>query len=643
MDDETPGGEPETDCERRLREGEKIAAYLNFSSSALPESQTDAYGWPDVDAHFAGWAPTVSSRFTFSMVGEPPNGDTRTANLEESDGTRRVAHIAKRVTRDAFRLSSIRLFQSVHHCYLVGETAPATQLRPNIASRLGLEAEGGDVHRVDIVASSVAPGPGARRRRHEKGPNGGPAVLRSVRADHGKLTGFVFLMLNAGKAPAKDKAAKARLQAYVQLPERIRETVEALLTQTRDSGRHREWNGDQTFMDAATLPIREFLGRVGEEHPLFIARYEIHRSGEVRIFLDRQGLPRIVDIPIAEDVFAKLPDAWKQPRQGNEERPWITGEAEARIFHAERDEFFRGSVDDFVKYHRKRIVEPIFDFIRDMIHRHYHHEAVDDRMVNVRPVERHNDQTWRLETLQWLMTMVQRRRRRGKEPHLRDALGILTYVEAFQTQVASHKRCAENYHTFQENLELRPHSLGHLERSLRTELERREKNRNTNQQLVLMFTSALFAAAAGLLQALSSNQGKIATPDWVGNIARFSALHPGWAVGLWTVAVSFGLCLIYEAVSERLTYGKLLGRMQNVVNAFLAAWAADRRRRKKGLRSSRIRSFLLALLLGAGLTFLAYYFITTAARLVSANDPPVKEQQSGAAAKTETRLPSEPE
>lgn len=569
----------QADASARQAEGEKILERLVLSQTAFPHDRIDEDGWPDTDAHFAGWAPTVSSRFTFSMVGEPQK-DNRTANLEEADGTRRVAHLAERTTRDAFIFSPVRR-ESSYYCYMVGETMPAHQLRPNIATRLGLEPEGGEVHQViqrpqPLADHVTSPTTGACQSTNVDQPT----VLKSVEAEHGKLTGFVTFFVKRVTKGSNTKASKNRRKLHKNLHRKITQTIAEISKTTRETGRFRTWTGDRSFIDTAMLPVKELLDQAGDFHALTIVRYEIHRSGEVRLFLDRAGLPKIISFPLTKAMFEGLPKEWKQERSAERDyiEPYAFQDGSKYVFEAHRDAFFRGNADEFLRHQLTRMVEPIFDFLRDTIHKHYHHEPVDDRMVNVRRVTKSTDHKWRLDTLQWLMTTVQRRRRRGKEPHLRDALGILSYVEAFQRQLAAHKRCEKSYSKFEENVDLRPHALGHLERSLRTELDRRIKNRTTNQQIVLIITTVLVAVIAAV-QATIGSEGVLAPPaNWVGLTAEFSKAHPAASVAAWTTLAATIAVGIYEAVSERLTYGKLLYSRQSFVNTILGAIAASSQR-----------------------------------------------------------------
>lgn len=595
-------GADAADRERKLKEGRRIAAELGFSSASLPSGALDAdHKWPKTHAHFAGWAPTVSSRFTFSMVGEPRGKDTHTVNLEEPSGKRRVAHFAKRETRDAFPGSKVRK-QSKFYCYMVGETEATSQLRPNIAGRLGLEAEGGDIHKVEVVSGTSS----QRSDPESSTVNGGPASLRSVTAENGKMTGFVFMFLQPAKVKPAVATIRARLSLYSDLPKKIRWQIDRIAEEARETGRCREWVKKTSFMDTATQPIVSFLEAVGDENPIFVARFEIHRTGEVRIFLEREGLPKLLSIPVDEDEFNRVPEDWHVAPHDLSSRPWLEGAKGSRMLRIHRDHFFNEAASEFVKYRRIRIVEPIFDFLRDMIHRHYHHESIDDRMVNVRLVDRHNDHQWRLETLQWLMTMVQRRRRKGKEPDLRDALGILSYVDAFQTQVASHKRCPEDFRRFKENVDLRPHVLSHLERSLKVELERREKYRSTNQQLVLIFTSIAVASIAAVQNALSGAENGDSTVmfplvEWVGLTQEFSISHPFSAAVVWAVTGGLLACGLFEIASERLTTEKILSRVQRLSNSVFSALAADFFRWRRSLAFGKLLASLISVSLGIAL------------------------------------------
>ena len=79
----------------------------------------------------------------------------------------------------------------------------------------------------------------------------------------------------------------------------------------------------------------------------------------------------------------------------------------------------------------------IFLAVRDLAHKHYHHDAVDAIRSPVTEVTGQGDREWRKRTLEGLMRMCISYRRRDNSGAYRQALGVLAYADAFQRHLCS--------------------------------------------------------------------------------------------------------------------------------------------------------------------------------------------------------------
>lgn len=78
----------------------------------------------------------------------------------------------------------------------------------------------------------------------------------------------------------------------------------------------------------------------------------------------------------------------------------------------------------------------IFHFVRDLVHRHYHHSPNSDLATTPHLSTEEDDFTWRKETHYGLLRMAILQRREDQVLSYKQALGILAYAETFQTQLA---------------------------------------------------------------------------------------------------------------------------------------------------------------------------------------------------------------
>lgn len=88
---------------------------------------------------------------------------------------------------------------------------------------------------------------------------------------------------------------------------------------------------------------------------------------------------------------------------------------------------------------QRRIAQQAFVFLKDLTHRHYHHDSYADKKTLVFPSE-NDDITWRRETLYGLSRMVLEARRKDKIGSYTNALGLIAYAQCFQDTLCGWSR-----------------------------------------------------------------------------------------------------------------------------------------------------------------------------------------------------------
>lgn len=547
-------------------------------------------GWPICDAQFAGWAPTVSSRFTFSMAGQRPDKSKFTANLPTPGEKRHIAHLEHRETKDAIWLSRVRK-QSKYVCYMAAETCAAKQLRPNLVDKLGL-APCPDIiiHEISqhdqdekitaaivaaaekVVSSKSKSFTSGLKNKIEKAVrisladesdfntsnhNNSAIELQTVPESHGKLSGVACMFF---------PSETAGTDSLKLLSKTLEEKIEKLNASPILSGAYKILEDPDHFMRDATEDLTKKID-VEHGHSLFLCRFELHRSGELRIFIQKEGLPREMLFPITMAQKNQLSAEEKQ-RYKVEEAQNSKGQFEVTVTP---EDLVSETAPKFLKYKLQRQAEVIFDFIRDTFHNHYHHGAEDDRMVNAFRTCPSDDYTWRLGTLQRLMTTVQVGRRSKSEPSLINSMGILSYVEAFQNQVAGVVRAANKFEGFTENLRLKPHNLKHLESSLQIEIRRREKESQTKLQILLMFVTVLLSATALIIAAILRAPYDVTVRSFINKLAEKSVVDLGAVAIMSTFLALITAFVVYEIALDKVYTFKLTRKTTIHANRLLSA------------------------------------------------------------------------
>lgn len=127
--------------------------------------------------------------------------------------------------------------------------------------------------------------------------------------------------------------------------------------------------------------------------------FEIYRSGEIRLFFDETA-----------DVFSSAED---ESTTDQSRAPQNLSEG---------------------------LAKQIYYFIKDISHRHFHHDASSDNMLPAFEVLQGDDDSWRRDSLWSLSRAVLEHRRRNVLIGHKQALGILAYAESFQSHLARVRR-----------------------------------------------------------------------------------------------------------------------------------------------------------------------------------------------------------
>lgn len=155
----------------------------------------------------------------------------------------------------------------------------------------------------------------------------------------------------------------------------------------------------------------------------------------------------------------------------------------------------------------RQIARQAYFFLKDMTHRHVHHDQLDDQIT---PLTRFKNATvkdrlesevdWRRETLWSLSRIADKRMGSEKLNYLREALGILAYADAFQKSLLVHIRDPENALAYLPNKSAYGYDFQHIRESTRVRIDQTAARRTVTGQLI----AAVFAGAIAALSLASS-------------------------------------------------------------------------------------------------------------------------------------------
>lgn len=219
------------------------------------------------------------------------------------------------------------------------------------------------------------------------------------------------------------------------------------------------------------------------------------------------------------------------------------------------------------------IAKQIYYFIKDISHRHYHHDRSSDNLLPISETHRYDDENWRRETLWALARAVLETRRRNHLPGHKSALGILAYAEAFQQHLARVKRLVDG-NGFQRSEVGEIYDFSHTRSSLDATIDELSYRKSFFAQLQALAIGSVLAAAALWLTTYQVRSdlcdgitGCVAPmpPTWLRNALHFLLTRP-----LIPIAIFFTGGVFYFEISRR--------SLQNIrtvrnIRWFVASWA----------------------------------------------------------------------
>lgn len=163
-----------------------------------------------------------------------------------------------------------------------------------------------------------------------------------------------------------------------------------------------------------------------------------------------------------------------------------------------------------------QIPKQVFYFVRDMVHRHYHHDSESDQFVALTKISQSDassdpnasELAWRRQTLWGLARVITQFRRAGRWDQLNKSLGVIAYAEAFQRGFATVIRSQNQETVFELTNAILAYDFAQLRESIKVSVDNNQFSRAANWQgLTLVFATifslfALWATASNALHAL---------------------------------------------------------------------------------------------------------------------------------------------
>lgn len=215
--------------------------------------------------------------------------------------------------------------------------------------------------------------------------------------------------------------------------------------------------------------------------------------------------------------------------------------------------WFQNEYSQFDEEEHRQIARQAYFFLKDMTHRHVHHDQLDDQIT---PLTRFKNETpedclksevdWRRETLWSLSRIADKRMGSDKLNYLREALGMLAYADAFQKSLLPHIRDPKNPLTYLPNESAYGYDFQHIRESTRVRIDQTAARRTVTGQLI----AAVFAGAIASLSLVSSLTST--------HNARIAAGGSGEKLGIaiwpWLLKSTGDYPLVVMAVSAYILY-----------------------------------------------------------------------------------------
>lgn len=264
-------------------------------------------------------------------------------------------------------------------------------------------------------------------------------------------------------------------------------------------------------------------------------------------------------------------------------------------------------------------------FIKDVLHRHYHHDAHSDQLLPLTKLPKAKDETshranehrWRTATIRGLARVVVEMRHEGQPGVNQQALGILAYADAFQASLARIHRpaCPAEKMTLDKSIML--YDFAHVRASIEAMDAALESRKGSNLQLfgvlvgVILSALALWSGAVQIQPNLCSaiaQSGPPCPPIRPGAMAdrvNWVVANPMPFVGICAL-LGFILFIIFFRDSSSIPLAK---RFNHVLNRFSYALAASIARKTNGKDKLAYGVQILFLLMVAAILGWAGYTI----------------------------------
>ncbi len=159
---------------------------------------------------------------------------------------------------------------------------------------------------------------------------------------------------------------------------------------------------------------------------------------------------------------------------------------------------------------RFTLTKQAYYFVKDLVHRHYHHDEESDQFLALSPLPANaydhdaGEVNWRRNTLWQLARSATDFRRQGRWHDLNKSLGILAYAEAFQRGFARSVRSANSATKFEPTRNIHLYDFEQLQESVRVSVDENQFRRTAAWQALTLFLATLFSLFALISNSLSA-------------------------------------------------------------------------------------------------------------------------------------------
>lgn len=197
---------------------------------------------------------------------------------------------------------------------------------------------------------------------------------------------------------------------------------------------------------------------------------------------------------------------------------------------------------------RQKLAQQFFIFLKDLTHRHYHHDARADKKTLVFP-SKGDDGTWRRETLYGLTRMALEARRSNKIDSYINAAGVIAYADSFQRHLAGWVR--PDSRSDPEPV-LDPNFSSYDFSALKSSIDARRELLVWQQNKVMPYIGIVFALIFGLVALFFSMNSIIATddasdlPEYFVSFATLISRYPLFTLVLIPIILSVFVAAFYK-------------------------------------------------------------------------------------------------